>query len=134
MEDVAAVIDQWMKNKPKEERTKLLVQNREHTWNIPLDTVFYIEGNDKNQLLHASNLPEPEPVRRSMQELEETLAPSGFLRIHKGYLVNYTFIRRLENTEAVLNNGERIPLSRRRVQEIRVQYLDLMQGGDSVIL
>lgn len=134
LEDVSAVIDQWMKSRPKGERTKLLIQSREHTWNIPLDTVLYIEGNDKNQLLHASNLPEPVPVRRSMQELEETLTPSGFLRIHKGYLVNYKFIRRLENTEAVLTNGERIPLSRRRVQEIRSQYLELMQGGGSVIL
>lgn len=134
LEDVSAVIDQWMKNRPREERTKLLVQSREHTWNIPLDTVLYIEGSDKSQLLHTSNLPEPVPVRRSMQELEETLASSGFLRIHKGYLVNYKFIRRLENTEAVLTNGERIPLSRRRVQDIRSQYLELMQGGGSVIL
>lgn len=134
LEDVSAVIDQWMKNRPREERTKLLVQSREHTWNIPLDTVLYIEGSDKSQLLHTSNLPEPMPVRRSMQELEETLASSGFLRIHKGYLVNYKFIRRLENTEAVLTNGERIPLSRRRVQDIRSQYLELMQGGGSVIL
>lgn len=134
LEDVSAVIDQWMKNRPREERTKLLVQSREHTWNIPLDTVLYIEGSDKSQLLHTSNLPEPVPVRRSMQELEETLASSGFLRIHKGYLVNYKFIRRLENTEAVLTNGERIPLSRRRVQDIRSQYLELMQGGGNVIL
>lgn len=134
LEDVSAVIDQWMKQRPRAERTKLLVQSREHTWNIPLDTVLYIEGNDKTQLLHASNLAEPVLVRRSMQDLEEALAPSGFLRIHKGYLVNYKFIRRLENAEAVLTNGERIPLSRRRIQEIRTQYLELMQGGESVIL
>lgn len=134
LEDVSAVVDQWMKFRPKEERTHLLVQNREQAWRIPLDTVLYIEGNDKNQLLHTSNLPEPVPVRRSMQDLEEALAPIGFLRIHKGYLVNYKFIRRLENTEAVLTSGERIPLSRRRVQEIRAQYLTLMQDGGNVIL
>ena len=73
-------------------------------------------------------------MRWSMQDLEEALAPIGFLRIHKGYLVNYKFIRRLENTEAVLTSGERIPLSRRRVQEIRAQYLTLMQDGGNVIL
>lgn len=134
LEDVSAVIDQWIKNRPQEERTNLLVQSREQTCTIPLDTVLYIEGNDKNQLLHAANLPQPVSIRRSMQELEETLAPCGFLRIHKGYLVNYKFIRRLENTEAVLTNGERIPLSRRRVQDIRGQYLELMQSGGSVIL
>lgn len=134
LEDVSAVVDQWLRYRPKEERTHLLVQTREQTWRIPLDTIRYIEGNDKSQMLHASNLPEPVPVRRSMQELEAALASSGFLRIHKGYLVNYKFIRRLENTQAVLTNGERVPLSRRRVQEIRAQYLELMQSGGGVIL
>jgi len=134
LEDTQAVIDQWMKSRPQAERTQLVVQSREKTWTIPLDTVLYIEGSDKSQLIHTSNLAQPVAVRRSMQELEEALAPNGFLRIHKGFLVNYKFIRRLENTEAVLTNGERIPLSRRRVQEIRSQYLELMQGSGTVIL
>ncbi len=134
LEDAPAVIAQWMKNRPREERAQLVIQNRDKTVAVPLDTVLYIEGNDKAQLLHAANQPEPIPVRRSMADLEEALSPKGFLRIHKGYLVNYKFIRRLENTEAVLTNGERIPLSRRRVQEIRTRYLELMQDGRTVIL
>lgn len=134
LEDVSPVIDLWMKKRPQEERAKLIIQDREKTMTIPLDTILYIEGNDKAQLLHASNLPEPVEVRRSMREMEEALAANGFLRIHKGFLVNYKFIRRLETTEAVLTNGERIPMSRRRVQEIRAQYLELMQGGSTVIL
>ncbi len=134
LEDVPAVIAQWMKNRPREERAQLVIQNRDKTMTVPLDTVLYIEGNDKAQLLHTANQPEPVPVRRSMADLEEALSPKGFLRIHKGYLVNYKFIRRLENTEAVLTNGERIPLSRRRVQEIRTRFLVLMQDGRTVIL
>lgn len=134
LEDVSAVVDQWIKNRPKEERAKLVVQSREKTVTVPLDSIFYIECRDKTQYLHASNLAEPVEMRRSMQELEDALIPVGFLRIHKGYLVNYKFVRRLENTEAVLINGERIPMSRRRVQEIRNQYLALMQGGGTVIL
>lgn len=134
LEDVSAVIDQWMKTRPKEERAKLVVQSREKTVTVPLDTILYIECRDKTQFLHASNLPEPVEMRRSMQELEEALAPAGFLRIHKGFLVNYKFVRRLESTEALLINGERVPMSRRRVQEIRNEYLELMQGGGTVIL
>ncbi len=134
LEDVSAVVAQWIKNHPREERAKLVVQSRENTVIVPLDNIFYIECQDKTQYLHAANLTEPVEMRRSMQELEDALLPVGFLRIHKGYLVNYKFVRRLENTEAVLINGERIPMSRRRVQEIRNQYLVLMQGGGTVIL
>ena len=45
------------------------------------------------------------------------LVPQGFIRIHKGYLVNYRFIRRIDDTDVVLDNGERVPLSRRKIPE-----------------
>lgn len=69
-----------------------------------------------------------------MKDLEDKLSEKGFLRIHKGYLVNYRFIRRLKNTDAVLTNGEELPISRLRVQEIRNKYLEFMQGGENIIL
>ena len=134
LEDVSAVIDQWVKSRPREERAQLVVQDQKKTVTVPMDTVLYIECCDKAQYLHASNLAQPLEIRRSMQELEEVLAPMGFLRVHKGYLVNFKFVRRLENTEAVLVNGTRIPLSRRRVQDIRNQYMELMQEQGTVIL
>ena len=111
-----------------------MVQGARETVSYALDTILYIEGEGKIQNLHIVNQKDPVQLRRSMQELEEVLDPQGFLRIHKGYLVNYKYIRRLEDTEAVLTNGERIPLSRRRVQEIRNRYLELMRGGGTVIL
>ncbi len=134
LEDVTEIVDLWLKNRPKEEAKKLVIQNKDATYTLPLDTVLYLESCGKTQQLHAANRSDTVPVHQSMQDLEESLAPSGFLRIHKGYLVNYRFIRRLEDGEAVLTNGERIPLSRRRVQEIRNQYLELMQGANSLIL
>lgn len=134
LEDAPEVIETWLKNRPKEETPKLVVQGARETVSYSLDSILYIEGEGKIQNLHIASQKDLVQVRRSMQELEEVLDPQGFLRIHKGYLVNYRYIRRLEDTEAVLTNGERIPLSRRRVQEIRNRYLELMRGGGTVIL
>ncbi len=134
LEDVPAVIDLWIQNRPQEQDNQLVIQDREGTVTVQLDQVLYIESYDKVQELHLSDQKDPMEIRRSMQELEEALTPKGFLRVHKGYLVNYKFIRRLENTEVVLTNGEKIPMSRRRVQEIRNQYMELVQNGKSVIL
>ena len=69
-----------------------------------------------------------------MQALEEQMDSMGFLRVHKGYLVNYRFIRRITDTDAVLTNGEEIPMSRLRVQDVRSRYLQLMQSGGNVIM
>ena len=134
LEDAPEVIETWLKNRPREEVPKLVVQGARETVSYSLDSILYIEGEGKIQNLHIASQKNLVQVRRSMQELEEVLAPQGFLRIHKGYLVNYRYIRRLEDTEAVLTNSERIPLSRRRVQEIRNRYLELMRGGGTVIL
>lgn len=134
LEDVPEFVGLWLKNRPREEAKKLVIQTRETTYTFALDTLLYIESSGKNQQIHVVNRGEPVVIRRSMQDLEDGLTRSGFLRIHKGYLVNYRFIRRLEEDEALLTNGERLPLSRRRVQEIRNQYLELMQQNNSLIL
>ena len=65
-----------------------------------------------------------------MQKLE----PHGFLRIHKGYLLNYRFIRRIGDNEVTLTSGERLPVSRRKYQEIRDAYMELMQNSGGVML
>lgn len=134
LEDVSAVIEQWLKNCPPEEEQALVFQQRDSVCSIPLDKILYVESIGKLQYVHQTGKEEPASMRRSMHELEELLTPQGFLRIHTGYLVNYRFIRRLDDHEAVLTNGETLPLSRRRVKEVRDQYLTLMQGGGTLIL
>ena len=135
LEDVSAVLDQWMQNRRKEESSVLVAQTAEGELSLPIDKVLYIEGAGRHQEIHLSDDEKPVIVNYSMQGLEEELAPLGFLRVHKGYLVNYRFIRRLTDTDAVLTNGEQIPMSRLRVPDVRSRYLELMQaGGNNVIM
>lgn len=134
LEDVAAVIDQWMKNRSEKNRSVLLVETAEGSLSIPMDTILYIEGSGRYQKIYSSGNELPVTISSSMKKLEERLTASGFLRIHKGYLVNYLFIKRLKDSDAVLTNGEEIPMSRLRVQEIRNKYLELMQDNGNIIM
>ena len=85
-------------------------------------------------MAHIVGRDEPMELHRSMQELEEELTPQGFLRIHKGYLLNYRFIRRIGDNEVTLTSEERLPISRRKYQEIRDAYMELMQNDGGVML
>ena len=134
LEDVSAVLDQWMQNRKKDESNILVADTPEGEVSVPLDKLLYIEGSGRNQYLHIAESEKPLRVSYSMQTLEEQLAPLGFLRVHKGYIVNYRFIRRLKEDAAVLTNGEEIPMSRLRVADVRSRYLELMQAGENVIL
>ncbi|MBR1686679.1 MAG: response regulator transcription factor [Clostridia bacterium] len=134
LQDVPGVISAYLDARPKEEKETLLIQNTSGIREVALDELMYIEGAGKIQYVHLADRDEPIPLHRRLQELEDELTEKGFFRIHKGYLVNYRFIRHIGDTEVTLNNTENIPLSRRKAQETRNWYMELMQSGGSLVL
>jgi two-component system LytT family response regulator len=78
--------------------------------------VFRVEGRQKAMLMS-----------HSVTEYENMLPSGLFVRIHRSYLVNRMHIRKMERKDqafAVMTNGDRLPVSRRR-------YLDLMSLIDT---
>ena len=135
IQDVSGVIDTYMSYKKADEQPKtLIVRERDKVMYLTIDKLKYIEGSGKAQMAHIVGRDEPMELHRSMQELEEELTPQGFLRIHKGYLLNYRFIRRIGDNEVTLTSEERLPISRRKYQEIRDAYMELMQNDGGVML
>ncbi len=112
----------------------LVVESREQVLYIAVDTLIYIECIGKKQLAHIVGKEEPMELRKQMQQLEEELTPYGFLRIHKGYLVNYRFIRKICESDVILTNDEHLAVSRRRLTEIREKYMELMQSEGALML
>jgi two-component system LytT family response regulator len=63
-------------------------------------------------------------VNISLSRLEERLDPKRFVRVHRAHIVNLDHVRAFKrdnrgNLEAELVNGERVPVSRARAQELR---------------
>ncbi|NNF58720.1 MAG: LytTR family transcriptional regulator [Rhodothermaceae bacterium] len=61
----------------------------------------------------------PVLVRHSLSALEEMLTPYGFVRVHRGYLVNTTRVREVIGAASRdgtlrLDTGDSLPISRRR--------------------
>ena len=135
IQDVSGVIDTYLSTRQSSEQPKtLIVKDRDQVIYIPLDKLRYIEGSGKNQMAYIVGKDQPLELHKSMQDLEQELSSQGFLRIHKGYLLNYRFIRRIGDNEVVLTNGENLPVSRRKQQEIKEAYLSLMQNEGGVML
>ncbi len=57
-----------------------------------------------------------------LQQLGEMLGKKSFFRCHKSYLVNLGNVSEI-NKSVLLKNGESIPVSRRRVKELKEAYL-----------
>ena len=64
----------------------------------------------------------PLEPRINIPQLERIL-PGSFVRCHHSTTVNTDKIRTLERTAAVLTDGSRVPVSRRKHELVRSRYI-----------
>ena len=61
-----------------------------------------------------------------LDELDEQLAESGFIRVHQSFLANVKYVKKINNYRMYLTDGSVLPISRQRypgVKEYLVKYL-----------
>lgn len=63
-----------------------------------------------------------------MEEAENKLAEKGFVRCHKSFLTNMRYIEKIEKADILLENGERIPLSKHKREKVKREYLRYKSG------
>lgn len=99
-------------------RTNVIVLKRKN--------IRYIEGNGNYQMLYVYGEKEPIEVKMTINKLEELTEPMGFIRIHKGFLVNYLYISKIESNKVILKGGGELPIGRSKVKEVKSRFLSLI--------
>lgn len=66
---------------------------------------------------------------KTLGDVEQLIPNSMFTRIHKSYLVNLQYLNALqgEPVEVQLSNGIKLPVSRRRVQDVKIALSNRMR-------
>lgn len=82
--------------------------------------ILYVESEHHEIRLHLTT--EVLTIRENLSQCEERLKSRGFVRIYRSFLVNMYHIRCLEKESALLDNGERIYVSRRRYPEVKLTF------------
>lgn len=65
--------------------------------------------------------------------LENELRGKGFFRCHKSYLINLKHVDGYNRQEALLDNGERIVIAKRRYEEFCKEFLEYMRTNGGVL-
>lgn len=125
--DITKVIQQFLDLQTKEAPKQIIITTRGQSIAIPLDNVIRIEGSRKNQLVYVKDQPEPYVMASTMNKLEEELDDYGFITCYKGVMVNYRFISVIRDDDILLTNGKTIPMSRRKANETKERFLNLMK-------
>ena len=104
----------------------LTLQSASINKTIPVDSIYYIESSDHKVVLHLKDgeFAYYAKIRDLELELQEQ-----FFRIHKGYLVNLSYVEGYSKTEVMLTNGEKILISKYKYQDFVKAYLRFLKKG-----
>ena len=92
---------------------------------IVLKNIYYVEAFSHSCILHTTdgNI----EYKISISSLEKELG-DGFVRVHRSCLVNIDRIKKIVKTEVLLDNGETVPLSRRKYNEVNLAFIEHFRG------
>lgn len=91
---------------------------------IAWNDIYYLESRDHKVVIYTK---EGEIEYYAKLEGLETELQEQFYRIHRGYLVNLSYVDEYDKTEVRLANGDKLPLSRRKYNDFVKAYLRFMR-------
>lgn len=92
--------------------------------------IMYCESNGRKITLFINNGKECTVYLR-LDEIEQSLLGSNFLRTHKSYLINMNYIVNIDSRCFVLQNGKRVPIRVKDYQKIVKNYHNFFIGEQS---
>ena len=135
IDDFSLMMNQFYQtiSNTESDETKIDFVDKTKTVSFKIKEIVYIEG-DRNYQKVVLKDKTSQNIRVAMGSLEEKLREHGFIRIHKGYLLNYLYIRSITNDEVYLTTGLSLPMSKKRKDEIMKQYMAISRKNSAVII
>ena len=135
IDDFSLMMNQWYQTiaNAESDETKIDIIDKTKTVSFKIKEIVYIEG-DRNYQKVVLKDKTSQNIRVAMGQLEEKLRAHGFIRIHKGYLLNYLYIRSIANDEVYLTTGISLPMSKKRREEIMKQYMEISRKKSTVVI
>nr|WP_282579986.1 LytTR family DNA-binding domain-containing protein [Paenibacillus odorifer] len=88
---------------------------------IPYRNIIYLESNRRRIILYSCK--DQLDYYSTLNEEEQKLPVSDFVRIHQSYIVNFYFIKEISNQGVILLNGEALPISAKYSADFKKKYL-----------
>ena len=123
--------DYYLSNNDEGKKIEFVEKNR--TVSFKINEIMYISS-DKNYQDIVTKDNKIETIRIPLSTLEDKLKQFGFIRVHKCYIVNQSYIRIISNEEIKLTNDITIPLSKKRKDEVIKEYLAYSRKNNSMII
>lgn len=134
-QELQEAIQAYIDKTNREGKTILLyTKNCSEVENVVVKDIVYIESYRNQQSVFLNGNKEPLLIYSTMDELENNLKEYNVVRVHRGYIVNYAFVARITPSDIELTTGKVLPISRKKRQEIKNDYLQYLRKSGSVMI
>lgn len=106
---------------PAGEDHRLALPSRTGYRLVPVSDILHVKGEDNYSTLKLAGQGSV-VISRTLKDIEEKLRPPAFFRIHKSHLVNLAHVREYSMNDGgyvIMNDGERLDISRRRLGDFK---------------
>lgn len=120
-EKLYRVLDRAMASR-RREGIRQLFETAEGWLSIALNDIWYVEAFAHYCTLHLKDC--EYQVKKSIGSMEELFTAYGisFVKPHRSYLVNLKFVTSILKEELIMDDGRRIPVSRRNYRQINEAF------------
>ena len=94
---------------------------------VKLANVYYFESNMRNIRICENN--NEYIFTGKISEVENELSKQDFVRNHKSYVVNLKYVRNVYKDTIILENDEKLPLSKHRSKKLRERLFNYMKSS-----
>ena len=93
---------------------------------IDISDIIYMESMDKNVRIVTSK--SEYITRYNISDYEEELKNSGFLRIHRGYLISLSKVKKIVKNDVVMDRDISLPVSRSNIKALKDALYAYVEG------
>lgn len=109
----------------------LTIKNAGKTYTILLSNIKYIESQNRKNIIHFKNGEEFE-YYGAMKSLEGEL-DRRFFRVHKGYIVNMSYIKKYDRNSVTVWEDEVLMMSKYRYQDFTSSYMNYIRWKEGLL-
>jgi len=121
--EIRQLVDDIIKESKRESDRNIVLNTRGTSVKLNPFEIIYVECNNKT--LHIETESRTLHLEFRLSEMEKILSNCGFIKTHKSYLVNYRYIYSIEKSDVVLDSGNRIPVSKHRIADVKKEFRSL---------
>ena len=128
---LAAVLLRAVQKTRKHPREYLVIRRERQQKKVFLDNIRYFEI--RGRMIEVHETADRFAYYEQIRVLEDRLQGKGFFRCHKSFLVNLNYVDSYNRQELLLDNGERIPIAKRRYDDFCAELLACMRKNGGIL-